>query len=125
MSNIELYCRKNREKSISPCISLENSVNLILTDDEKLQKTYYNATSHEMAKEFYMSLDDIYKNINYFLNKKAILICKSQPEFKVNKACENFYEKIYKTFIDTFDEGEHRVKIILGIKIYHSRLNLF
>jgi 3-mercaptopyruvate sulfurtransferase SseA len=68
-NNIDDYCRKNRSRSISPSVSFDHPQNLLLTEEEKTEKSFYTVTVNEMIKEIFTSFDDLIRNVNHYLVK--------------------------------------------------------
>ena len=68
-NNIDDYCRKNRSRSISPSVSFDNPQNTLLTEEEKIEKSFYTFTVNEMVKEIFTSFDDLLRNVNHYLVK--------------------------------------------------------
>ncbi len=109
------YCRKNREKSISPSISLEISQYSHLSPEEKREKEYYGATIVEMTKELFSCFDDLLRNVNFFLQKNIKIVIKSVPESQLDEILYDFFECNFASVTQAFDNGELLSQRILNL----------
>jgi hypothetical protein len=114
-SNKVEYCRKSRDKSISPSISFDTSQNL--AEWEKKEKIFYNVLVADMTKEIFLSYDDLIRNINFFLACALKSKIKTISEAKWEVIYFEFFEANFKRFTDSFDNGENMSNLLLRCKV--------
>jgi hypothetical protein len=111
------YCRKSRDKSISPSISFDSSHNRTnLTEPEKKEKQYYNYVVYDMVKEIFLSYDDLIRNINYNLSLGVKNSVKRIPEDKWQIILNKFFDEYFPIFNDCFDQGEYNCSKALRLE---------
>jgi len=125
MKNIDDYCRKYREKSISPSISLDVSQNGVLSESEKIEKNFYSVTIVEMIREIFTSFDDLIKNINHFLMRNIKSVVKKLSELEWETLFKEFFNNYFVSFTTSYDEGEFYSKELLKLKGEDSKLSSY
>ena len=128
-NNIDDYCRKNRSRSISPSVSFDNPQNIILNEEEKIEKNFYSVTVNEMIKEIFTSFDDLIRNVNHYLVKhiksavKGNITDSQWDEVRLNiykKIFYNFFEVSFKYFLSTYDEAEYKSARLLKMNGFQN-----
>lgn len=116
-NNLAEYCRKSRDKSISPSISFDSAHNRTnLTEQEKKEKQFYNYVVYDMTKEIFLSFDDLIKNLNYHLSIGVKTNIKSVPEDKWQVILDKFFDDTLKKFNKNYDDGEYHCAKSLRIE---------
>lgn len=108
----ESYLRERRSYSISPSVSVNNSV--ILNDTERKEKNYYGATIKDMSKDLFAAFDDIIKHINYNLvNHLTPVLRTNMSKGEVDTIIHNFLDQTFQEFTYQFDKGEFKTQKLL------------
>lgn len=114
-TKIDSFCRERRSYSISPSVSFDNSV--ILTEEERKEKNYYGATRKEMAKELFLTFDDIIRHVNYNLvNHLRSLLKNGMTSEESENMIQSFLDITFKEFTFQFDKGERNLDKFLTLE---------
>jgi hypothetical protein len=109
---VDEYCRKNREKSISP--SIDSSFHSNLSEKERDEINFYSARVADMCREIFSSFDDLLRNINHHLMKAVKNFCHTKlEESKWDEIFSMFFSCVMKNFCHNFDEGENFCRKLL------------